>query len=204
MGETAVLARPASETAGNDYYPPATFEESAVETSPEIESAKIEIERTRSEMSETIDAIKAQLSPERLVAEAKEAVVEAAHEKVDEVKHAVMDKVSDVAHGASALASNVVATVSDAAHSLGDKASALTDTAKEKWNDLTAQRRRERERRSYRGGRGGRSRCRRYEDERNRRFTDGYDPRESDPDRAGGYRCGLADCRCHPQTAEAQ
>lgn len=132
MGETTTLERP-----DTDVFPPATFEESVVETSPEIEATKANIEQTRAEMSETINAIKEQLSPKRLVEDAKEAASEAVAEKVTEVKEAVMDKVSDIAHGASDIAHNVVATVTGAAHSLGEKVSELTDNAKEKINDLT-------------------------------------------------------------------
>jgi len=138
MGETTTLDRPVNDVNDTEYFPPATFEESAVETSPEIEAAKNEIERTRTEMSATVDAIKAQLSPQRLVAEAKEAVTDAAMEKVEDVKDAVKEKVSDVVHGAGEIASSVVAKVSDVASSIGEKASALTDTAKEKWSDLTS------------------------------------------------------------------
>ncbi|MBC8139584.1 MAG: DUF3618 domain-containing protein [Fibrella sp.] len=132
MGETTTLERP-----GTDVFPPATFEESVVETSPEIEATKANIEHTRAEMSETINAIKEQLSPKRLVEDAKEAASEAVAEKVTEVKDAVMDKVSDIAHGASDIAHNVVASVTGAAHSLGEKVSELTGNAKDKIHDLT-------------------------------------------------------------------
>ncbi len=134
MGETATLERPGSSA---DAFPSATFEESVVETSPEIEATKANIENTRAEMSETINAIKEQLSPKRLVEDAKEAASEAVAEKVTEVKDAVMDKVSDIAHGASDIAHNVVATVTGAAHSLGEKVSELTGNAKDKINELT-------------------------------------------------------------------
>ncbi|MBC7807522.1 MAG: DUF3618 domain-containing protein [Akkermansiaceae bacterium] len=132
MGETTTLERPDS-----DVFPPATFEESVVETSPEIEATKANIEHTRAEMSDTINAIKEQLSPKRLVEDAKEAASEAVTEKVTEVKDAVMDKVSDIAHGASDIAHNVVASVTGAAHSIGDKVAELTGNAKDKINDLT-------------------------------------------------------------------
>ncbi len=132
MGETTTLERD-----NEDVFAPATFEESVVDTSPEIEATKANIEHTRAEMSETINAIKEQLSPKRLVEEAKEAASEAVSDKVTEVKDAVMDKVSDIAHGAGEIAHNVVATVTGAAHSLGDKVSELTDSAKDKISDLT-------------------------------------------------------------------
>jgi ElaB/YqjD/DUF883 family membrane-anchored ribosome-binding protein len=134
MGETTtvIVERP-----DNDVYPPATFDESVVETSPEIEATKANIEHTRAEMSETINAIKDHLSPKRLVEEAKEAASEAVAGKATEVKDAVMDKVSDIAHGAGDIAHNVVASVTGAAHSLGEKVSELTGNAKDKINDLT-------------------------------------------------------------------
>lgn len=132
MGEATTVERP-----DNDVFLPATFDESVVETSPEIEATKANIEHTRAEMSETINAIKDHLSPKRLVEEAKEAASEAVSEKATEVKDAVMDKVSDIAHGASDIAHNVVASVTGAAHSLGEKVSELTGNAKDKINDLT-------------------------------------------------------------------
>ena len=93
MGETATLDRPVLKDV-SPYFPPATFDEPAIETSPEIDAAKVSIERSRAEMGQTIDAIKAQLAPERLVAEAKEAVAQAAADKIDEVKHAVAERVT--------------------------------------------------------------------------------------------------------------
>ncbi len=122
MGETTII-KPAGDTG---IYSPATFEESVVETSPEIEAAKNSIEHTRDEMSETINAIKDHLSPKRLVEEAKEAAVE----KVVEVKDAVVEKVADVTH-------NVVASVSGVAHTIGDKVADFTEGAKEKIYELT-------------------------------------------------------------------
>lgn len=122
MGETTVIRS----TEDTVVYPPATFEESVVETSPEIEAAKLNIEHTRDEMSETINAIKDHLSPKRLVEEAKEAAVE----KATEAKDAVVEKVTDVAQ-------NVVATVTGAAHSLGDKVSEFTEGAKDKLYEIT-------------------------------------------------------------------
>ena len=117
MGETADLTRIHTET-----YPSAGFEESAVETSPEIEATKAEIEHTRSEMSATIDAIKAQLSPKHLVEEAKEAVTQAVQEKVEEAKDAVKDKVSEITHGASDVVMNAMGAVGGAVSSLVDGA----------------------------------------------------------------------------------
>jgi len=132
MGETTTVERP-----DNDVFPPATFDETVVETSPEIEATKANIEHTRAEMSETINAIKDHLSPKRLVEEAKEAASNTVSEKVTEVKDAVKEKVSDIAHGAGDIAHNVVASVTGAAHSLGEKVSELTGNAKDKINDLT-------------------------------------------------------------------
>ena len=122
MGETTVI-EPTDKAV---VYLPATFEESVVETSPEIEAVKSNIENTRAEMSETINAIKEQLSPKHLVEEAKEAAIE----KATEAKDAVVEKVSDVAQ-------SVVASVTGAAQSLGEKVTEFTDGAKDKLHELT-------------------------------------------------------------------
>ena len=132
MGETTIIG-----IKKDGAFPSATFDETVVETSPEIEATKASIEHTRADMSETINAIKEQLSPKRLVAEAKEAVSEAVAEKAHEAQDAIMDKVSDVAHGASDIVHNVVASVTGAAHSIGDKVSELAGNAKDKVNEIT-------------------------------------------------------------------
>src|SRR5437867_4367111 len=59
----------------------------------EIIVTRVQIEQTRAEMSDTIDAIKEKLSPPHLIQEAKESVQEAtsnfAHQTVDRAKEAV-------------------------------------------------------------------------------------------------------------------
>jgi len=133
VGETTTLDPADSAVA----YPTAGFEESVVETSPEIEATKASIEASRANMSATIDAIKDQLSPKRLVEEAKEAATEKISETVSDIADSVKEKVADVAHSAGEIAHNVVASVSGAASSLGDKVSAFTDSAKDKISDMT-------------------------------------------------------------------
>jgi Uncharacterized conserved protein len=90
----------AAQTSGEDEF------------DPEIESARLAIEETRAEMTETVDAIKERLSPHRLMEEAKDAAKEKAQEALsntaDSIRgavHSVTDKVkgtvTDVAHSAS-------------------------------------------------------------------------------------------------------
>ena len=74
------------------------------ETTPdeiEIESARLAIEDTRANMSETVDAIKERLSPHRLVEEAKDAAKEKAHDAIAGAVETVKEKVGDAAHSAS-------------------------------------------------------------------------------------------------------
>lgn len=55
----------------------------------DVDALRTNIEQTRSEMTQTIDAIKEKLSPQHLVEEAKESVREAATERVEKAKEAV-------------------------------------------------------------------------------------------------------------------
>jgi hypothetical protein len=58
MGETTTVERSDLDRSERRGFRPATFDESVVDTSPEIEATKANIEHTRAEMSETINAIK--------------------------------------------------------------------------------------------------------------------------------------------------
>lgn len=83
----------------------ATVRASAVETGAELETTpaddpeqiRIQIEQTRGDMSETIDAIQERLNPRNLVEQAKDSVREATVGKVKEMAHNVSDTASGVA-----------------------------------------------------------------------------------------------------------
>ena len=90
--------------AGEPGFDPATdaFEPDAVTTDPglnteaevdEIEVTRIEIERTRAGMSETVDAIQERLSPENLKEQAKDRVKEATVGKAQEAGSGIVDTV---------------------------------------------------------------------------------------------------------------
>jgi ElaB/YqjD/DUF883 family membrane-anchored ribosome-binding protein len=57
----------------------------------DVDALRADIENTRSEMTQTIDAIKEKLSPQHLVEEAKESVREAATERVGQAKEVVAE-----------------------------------------------------------------------------------------------------------------
>ena len=90
--------------AGDTGFDPANdaFEPDAVTPDPalrgeaeadEIEVTRVEIERTRAGMSETVDAIQERLSPENLKEQAKDRVKEATVGKAQEAGSSVMDTI---------------------------------------------------------------------------------------------------------------
>jgi hypothetical protein len=74
---------------------------SAEEVSPEIASARTQIEATREQMTETIDAIKEQLSPAHLVEEAKESIKESIKEATIGKAEQMLGSVVDLAKAAA-------------------------------------------------------------------------------------------------------
>jgi len=91
----------------------------AVETDAELETTpaddpeqiRMQIEQTRDEMSETIDAIQERLSPKNLVEQAKDSVREATVGKVKEMAHNVSDTASDMADSTREAASDLAGRV---------------------------------------------------------------------------------------------
>jgi len=77
----------------------------------EIIVTRVEIEQTRAEMSDTIDAIKEKLSPANLMQEAKEAV----QESTSNLAHQAVDKAKDTVSGAVESARDAVSGVVDSA-----------------------------------------------------------------------------------------
>jgi predicted nucleic acid-binding protein len=67
----------------------------------EIADARAQIEQTRAEMSDTIDAIQEKLSPENLAEQAKDAVTQATVGKVEQAVTAAESKVAETATTAS-------------------------------------------------------------------------------------------------------
>jgi len=100
----------------------AGFEDDRTDTdavSDDVRAAREQVEQTRAEMSDTIDAIKEKLSPHHMVEEAKEATVG----KAKAVLSDAVDSAKDVFDSAKEVASNVAASAKSA---LGD----ATDAAK--------------------------------------------------------------------------
>jgi len=107
----------------------------------EVRAARAEVENTRVELSETIDALKEKLSPANLVAEAKEATVGAAQSAVGDavdsakvVAHNAVDTVKDVAQNVVETAKDVATTaagvVSGVASNVAASISGAVDSAK--------------------------------------------------------------------------
>ena len=103
-----------------------TATDSDIESTPEIEATKAQIEQTRAEMSSTIDAIKEKLSPAHLVEEAKEATLGAAHDAVANVVDSVKDKAASVVDFVKEKAGIVADHAKDAAHTVADKVHQVT------------------------------------------------------------------------------
>jgi predicted ribosome quality control (RQC) complex YloA/Tae2 family protein len=106
----------ADETAVTTLYTETgEVEVTETEVTDEIFAARVQIEDTRAHMSETIDAIKEQLSPAHLIEEAKDAVKDAASETMHEMTDAVVGKAKDIAQSASDAFHTVTEYVSDRA-----------------------------------------------------------------------------------------
>ena len=98
-----------------------TVRASAVETGAELEPTpadnpeqiRMQIEQTRDDMSETIDAIQERLSPRNLVEQAKDSVREATVGKVKEMAHNVSDTASGVADSTMEAAGDIAERVKD-------------------------------------------------------------------------------------------
>ncbi|MDX1931178.1 MAG: DUF3618 domain-containing protein [Capsulimonadales bacterium] len=100
---------------------------------PEIVAARADIEETRAQMSETIDAIKERLSPANLIAEAKESATAATVEVAHDLKEATIEKaqelVGNVTDKAKDVASTTTAIVRNAMDYVSEKAAPVVETA---------------------------------------------------------------------------
>ena len=87
----------------------------AQDNAEDVETARAQIEETRAEMSETVDAIKEKLSPAHLVQEAKETVREATIGRAEEaVSHAVDSAKETVSHAVDSAKETVGGAVDSA------------------------------------------------------------------------------------------
>jgi ElaB/YqjD/DUF883 family membrane-anchored ribosome-binding protein len=109
--------------------------------SDEVAQARADIEQTRAQMTETIDAIKDRLSPANLVAEAKETVKETAKEQA----HSVVEGAKDLAKGrggdgsaaVSSAVDSVKSVVAPKAENAKQSLSGFKESATEKAHHLT-------------------------------------------------------------------
>jgi len=91
----------------------ATDAELAATPADDPEQIRMQIEQTRDEMSETIDAIQERLSPRNLVEQAKDSVREATVGKVKEMAHNVSDTASGMADTTMEAAGDLAERVKD-------------------------------------------------------------------------------------------
>ena len=101
MGEEPIAVRPVDTP---DTRTPTADDPAAI---------RAEIEETRAEMSETIDALQEKLSPQRIMDEAKQTVHDATVGKVTTMMNTVAEKVSDVGSQAQDQAQQAVTYVRD-------------------------------------------------------------------------------------------
>lgn len=101
---------------------------SGEEISGEVIRAREEVEETRAELSDTIEAIKEKLSPQNLMAEAKESAVEKAHDALDSMKEAASNVASSVASTAQDALGSAVETAKSVASNVKDSASHAMDS----------------------------------------------------------------------------
>lgn len=85
----------------------------------EIEESRARIEQTRSEMTDTIDAIKDKLSPQHLMQQAKETMREATVGKAQEMASNVVDSAKQAASTAVEGAERVMSSASNSAREAG-------------------------------------------------------------------------------------
>jgi chromatin segregation and condensation protein Rec8/ScpA/Scc1 (kleisin family) len=77
------------------------------ETAEEVEEIRADIEHTRAEMTETINAIQERLSPQHLMEQAKDTVRDATIGRVEQMVSNVGDKIGEVADQAQQTTSDV-------------------------------------------------------------------------------------------------
>jgi len=79
---------------------------------PEVNLLLVEIEETRSEMSETVDAIQDRLSPDTLADQAKDKLSEVTEQAIQEAKVHAIEAVKDVAEQAKEQAREAIRDIS--------------------------------------------------------------------------------------------
>ena len=124
------------------------------QSSQSTEEIRADIEQTRAEMSETIDAIQDKINPENIKEQVREATIgkaqQLAHtagEKAEQIAHTVSEKATPLAHTVSEKVAPLAHTISEkapevsrrgaeiagqVAHTAGDKAKAAGSTLKAK------------------------------------------------------------------------
>ena len=81
------------------------------EDDPEVETLVDDIERTRSEMTETVDAIESRLDPANIVNAAKETVREATVGRVEDMANTAADMATDAGYQAREAGTGIVETI---------------------------------------------------------------------------------------------
>ena len=121
MGETAgeMSRRGHDGEGGQDRAPASVSAQGAEEGPAEIRAA---IEQTRAEMSETVNAIQAQLSPEHLKEEVKERAREATVGRAEAAVNRAREKASRVREAATATAEQVASQARDRAQAMVQRA----------------------------------------------------------------------------------
>jgi hypothetical protein len=106
----------------------------------EIAVTRDQIEQTRAEMSETIDAIQERLDPQLLVDQAKDAARDAALEKVQDLKsnvrQATVGKVEDAVSSVSEKVQGIVGVTSDRTGDASDTAARTMNGSKQAGHSL--------------------------------------------------------------------
>lgn len=109
---------------GTGQLDPVDDDIEAADGSEEIEVQKAEIAHTRTNMAETLDAIKDKLDPQAMMEQAREKVTTAASDVMDKAKATVHEVASDVVGQAKEVPQATVdaakGAVSDAAHAVKD------------------------------------------------------------------------------------
>ena len=112
----------------------------AEEVTPETAAIRSDIEHTRQDISDTLDALKEKLSPQVLMEQAKEHAKEVASDALDHAKESVKDeishKVEDVKESVSDAMHNAADTVGDVVHNVSETVSNAVQTAKDKVGDM--------------------------------------------------------------------
>ena len=112
----------------------------ADDVTPETAAMRTDIEHTRQDISDTLDALKEKLSPQVLMEQAKEHAKEVATDALDHAKETVKDefshKVEDVKESVSDAMHTAADTVGGVVQNVSDTVSNAVQTAKDKVGDM--------------------------------------------------------------------